>query len=562
MIEYLSIKNFALVEELNIHFSAGFNILTGETGAGKSTIIDALSLLLGGRAQAEYIRSGTDKAMVEGVFTLPQDKTVRTLLQELELEGEGNVLILSRELALNGRNICRINGRMLTLGQYRLIGLALVDIHGQHDHQALLQADKHRQFLDQFGGAEHLQLLEEVRMLYERCQMTKKELEALRASEQERLQKIDFLTYQREEIKQVQIQKGELEELTKEVNVLANAGKISENLGQAHERLFGGERGHSAYDLTGKALAGLQEIKHLDPFLEKLAEQLEPALYILEDSALQIRNYLDGLEYSPQKLEESEKRLHLLQDLCKKYGGDLEAVLAYGDTVAQELENWLGSEEREEELVRRYQEEKAAYQLKAELLSKSRQDLGQQLEAEVMQQLVDLAMPNVRFAVHFLPQQAASYGLEQVEFFISPNPGEPLLPVVKIASGGELSRIMLALKTILAQSDGIGTLVFDEIDAGIGGKAAQKVAEKLAEISLSQQVLCVTHAPLIAAVADTHLVLLKEVMNGRTSIRMHELREQERIDELARMLGGENPTTDLKNYAQKILQGKTKKDNK
>jgi len=562
MIEYLSIKNFALVEELNIHFSAGFNILTGETGAGKSTIIDALSLLLGGRAQAEYIRSGTDKAVVEGVFTLPQDKAVRTLLQELELEGEDNVLILSRELALNGRNICRINGRMLTLGQYRLIGLALVDIHGQHDHQALLQAEKHRQFLDQFGSAEHLQLLDEVRMLYERCQMTKKELEALTASEQERLQKIDFLTYQSEEIKQAQIRKGELEELTREVNVLANASKISENLGQVHERLFGGERGHSAYDLTGKALVGLQEIKHLDPALEKLAEQLEPALYILEDSALQIRDYLEGLEYSPQKLEESEKRLHFLQDLCKKYGGDLEAVLAYGDTVAQELEKWLGSEEREEELARRYQQETAAYQLKAELLSERRQALGQQLEAAVMRQLVDLAMPNVRFTVHFLPQQPASYGLEQVEFFISPNPGEPLLPVVKIASGGELSRIMLALKTILAKSDGIGTLVFDEIDAGIGGKAAQKVAEKLAEISLSQQVICVTHAPLIAAVADTHLVLLKEVTNGRTSIRVQELREQERIEELARMLGGENPTADLKNYAQKILQEKNGKGNK
>lgn len=559
MIEYLSIKNFALVEELNIHFSSGFNILTGETGAGKSTIIGALSLLLGGRAQTEYIRSGTEKAIVEGVFSLPQDHPVRTILNELELEAEDNALILSRELTFNGRNICRINGRILTLGQYRVIGLALVDIHGQHDHQALLHEDKHRQLLDLFGRAEHLQLLEEVKILYERCQKTKKELEALRASEQERLQKIDFLTYQIEEIKQAHLRKGELEELTREVNVLANAGKISENLGQAHERLFGGERGRSAYDLTGKALADLQEIKHLDSSLEKLAEQLEPALYLLEDTAFQIRNYLEGLEYSPQKLEENEKRLHLLQDLCKKYGGDLEAVLAYGDTMAHELEKWLGSEEREEELALRYQQDTAAYQLKAELLSQSRQALGQKIEAEVTQQLVDLAMPNIRFAVNFSPLEPASYGLEQVEFFISPNPGEPLLPVVKIASGGELSRIMLALKTILAKSDGIGTLVFDEIDAGIGGNAAQKVAEKLAEISLSQQVICVTHSPIIAAVADTHLVLLKEVTNGRTYIRVHELREKERIEELARMLGGENPTADLKNYAQKILQEKKRK---
>lgn len=561
MLEYIAVKNFALIEELHIHFSGSFSVLTGETGTGKSMIIDALALLLGGRAQADLIRSGTDKAVVEGVFSLPSADGLRILLEELDLVNEEQTLIMSRELSLNGRNICRINGRIMTLGQYRLIGMVLVDIHGQHDHQALLQEEKHLEFLDLYGGPEHLRLKNEVKTLYEDYLETKKQLEALKATEQERLQKIDFLTYQIEEIKQAHIQKGELEELTREVNVLANASKISENLGQAYEQLFGGDRENSAYDLASKALANLQEIKQMDPSLADLVAQLEPALYLLEEGALQIRDYLEGLDYSASRLEQSEKRLHLLQDLCKKYGHNLEEVLAYGEKISAELEKWLSSSERVEELGLECAQKKEAYQQKAELLSGKRKELGQNLEVQVTTQLIDLAMPNVLYSVGFVPTQPSVNGLEQVQFLICPNPGEPLLPVAKIASGGELSRIMLALKTILAEIDGIGTLVFDEIDSGIGGKAAQKVADKLVEISKSQQVICVTHSPLIAALADHHLVLEKEVVAGRTHTHVHELTEKERIDELARMFGGEAPSADLKNYAQKILKNNKFKGN-
>ena len=559
MIEYVSIKNFALIEDVTLRFSGNFNVLTGETGTGKSIIIDALTILLGGRAQSDFIRSGTDKAILEGAVYLSSNyTTVMELLDELGLKSEDNTLILSREITLNGRNICRINGRMLTLSQYRQIGLAIIDIHGQHEHQSLLQEDKHLEFLDQFGGAEQQQLKNEVKAKYISYLAAQKELEELKASEQERLQKIDFLSFQIEEIKQARLQPGEIEELTREVNVLTHAGKISENLNQAYYQLFGEERGNSAYDLLSKAVGNLQEIMMLDPSLEKLGTQLEPALYLLEEGALQIRTYLEELEYSPEKLAQSEKRLHLLQDLCKKYGATLEDVLAYAEKATVELDKWLSGSKRlqsvTEELTKKFEE----YRLKAELLSSQRKKQGQLLETKVTAQLAELAMPYVRFSINLFPCTPTVQGLDQVNFLISPNPGEPLMPVAKIASGGELSRIMLALKTILAEIDGIGTLVFDEIDSGIGGKTAQKVADKLEKISKSQQVICVTHSPLIAALADQHLILEKEVKQGRTRTIVRELKEKERVEELARMLGGENPSSDLKKHASLILKSKIK----
>ena len=369
------------------------------------------------------------------------------------------------------------------------------------------------------------------------------------------MQKIDFLQYQLNEIKGARIQKGEMEELAREVNILANAEKISASLAKAYEALFSGDRGNSAYDLVGKAISNLREIEHLDGSFKQLLSQLEPVLYMLEDGASQIKNYLEEMDYSPERLEESEKRLHFLQDLCKKYGADLEEVLAYAEKISAELEQLHSSSERGGQLALNCEKKQAEYQAQAESLSSKRKELGRKLEEQVTAQLIELAMPHVRFAVSTIPTPPAAYGLEQVAFLICPNPGEPLLPVAKIASGGELSRIMLALKTILAKIDGVGTMVFDEIDAGIGGQAAQKVAEKLAEISASQQVICVTHSPLIAALADHHLVIQKEVTPaGRTLTKVFELREKERIDELARMFGGENPSGDLKKYAEKILK--------
>ncbi|MDD4146167.1 MAG: DNA repair protein RecN [Clostridia bacterium] len=556
MLEHLFVKNFALVEDLTIDFSDNFNVLTGETGAGKSIIIDALALLLGGRAQTEFIRSGTEKAVLEGTFFIPNSPFVWELLHEMGIEDEDSTLVLSREISLNGRNVCRLNGRVFTLGQYQQLGLALVDLHGQHAHQTLLQGDKHLDLLDKFGGLAHQQLKQEVKEKYERYLVIKKELEELRASEKERLQKIDYLNFQSEEIKQAKIKLGELEELTKEVQILVHAEKISENLYLAYQQLFGEEKGVAAYDLLSKALDNLHELKELDSSLKNLAAQLEPALYLIEETALQIREYREEIDYSPTRLEQSENRLHFLKDLCKKYGPSIEDVLLHAQKVETELQKWHSSSERLEQLqgeVKKYLEE---YETTAKTLSQKRKKLAETLEIKVIAQLVELAMPDIRFAIKFLSSEPSAQGLEQVEFLISPNPGEPLLPVAKIASGGELSRIMLALKTIMAETDGIGTLVFDEIDAGIGGKAVQKVAEKLERISKSQQVICVTHSPLVAAIADRHLLLEKEVEKGRTRTIIQLLDEEERVEELGRMLGGENPSADLKKHASKILKRK------
>ncbi len=554
MLERLFIKNFALIEELSVDFSGSLNVLTGETGTGKSIIIDAVSVLLGTRAQTEFIRSGSEKASLEAVFCLTPKHPVHETLQSLGVEDEEPTIILTRELYLNGRNICRVNGRTVSLAQYRTIGLQIVDIHGQHDHQSLLQSEKHLDVLDRFGGTEHIRLVRENQECYAIWHAAKKELEELRSREQERLQRIDFLSYQIAEIKRAGLKPGELEELMREANLLANAEKINTRLQSAYYYLFGGERGISAYELVGKALGDINELRKIDSDLEKLGNQLEPGLYVIEETAGEIRNYLENLEYSPQRLEEVENRLQQIKDLCKKYGPAIGDVLNFFETAEAELAKWETSLERAEKLEHDVNTAWHIYEEKAGQLTKKRKELGAILENRVIAQLTELAMPHARFSVSLLTAEPTHKGLDEVEFLISPNPGEPLLPVAKIASGGELSRIMLALKTILADIDGIGTLVFDEIDSGIGGLAAQKVAEKLEKISESQQVICVTHSPIIAALADCHLLLDKVIELGRTKTLIRYLNDDERVDELVRMLAGDKQTEDLKRHALKIIK--------
>lgn len=554
MLERLYIKNFALIEELTLNLCEKFNVLTGETGAGKSIFVDAVSMLLGGRAQTEFIRSGTDKAVIEGVFLFPFDHPVFSLLNEWGIEEAEQEIILTRELSINGRNTCRINGRTFTLAQYRQFGQSLIDIHGQHDHQNLLQADKHLDILDKFAPDEHQILLQEVSQDYLKWVKTKKELEELYLKETERLALIESLQYKIKEIDQARIKPGELEELNRELSLLNHAEKIINETRQAYNYLFGNERGPSAYDLLSKALNHLHEVVKYDSHLEKIITQLEPALYVVEETSSAIRGYCEEIDYSPQHLETLEKRRHFLKDLIKKYGESLEDVLAYAQKSEEKLENLLNITEQTLCLEKKVKEYDEIYEKKAQQLSENRKEVAKVLERKVINELKDLAMPNAEFSVYLIPQVPTKKGKEQVEFFISPNIGEPLLPLVRIASGGELSRFMLALKTIMASSDGIGTLIFDEIDAGMGGKAAQKVAEKLKVISNSQQVICVTHSPIIAALADHHFQLTKEVSEKRTKTKVRYLEQEERIAELMRMLGGENQTEELRQYVQKIVK--------
>lgn len=554
MLERLSIKNFALIEEVSLSFCDNLNILTGETGAGKSIVIDAVGLLLGGRAQAEFIRSGAEKAYLEGVFRLTPKHHVAEILADLGLELEEDTLVLSRELAVNGRNSCRINGRTLALSQYRLVGLSIVDIHGQHDHQALLQAETHLELLDKFGGAESLKQLQDLKSKYDNWQSLSQELQEIRRREKERLQRIDFLHYQIAEIEQAKLRQGELAELGQEATLLVNAEKIVMNLNAAYRHLFSDERSLAAYDRLGKAISSLEEISKYDPKLADIVGGLEPLLYQLEDSSAEIRNYLDTIEYSPERLEAVESRLQLLKDLCKKYGPEEENVIQFLINAKEELAKWEKSGERAEELEQLVAEAEKEYSLRAKELFQTRKKIAGFLEEQVTAELVDLAMPHVKFAVSFKTGEPTAKGFDQVEFLISPNPGEPLLPVAKIASGGELSRIILALKTIIAHLDGIGTLIFDEIDTGIGGKAAQKLAEKLTAISNHQQVICVTHSPILAALADYHLHLDKETVDGRTRTIIKLLDQEERVAELVRMLGGDKPTEELVSHARQIMK--------
>jgi len=554
MLERLYIKNFALIAELEISFCEHFNVMTGETGAGKSIVIDAVSVLLGGRAQTEYVRSGMDKAVLEGVFYLPKQHKVFDLLKEAGIESDDQVIVMSREIAVNGRNACRVNGRTITLGQYRSIGLVIVDIHGQHDHQSLLQSENHINILDQFGGKEQLNTVRELKEKHTKWFLAKKELEELQARGKERLQRIDFLTYQIAEIREAQLKSGEMEELSREAQVLANAERISSQLNEAYRCLYGPERGVSAYELVSKALAGIFDVQKIDPSLEKLYTQLEPSLYEIEETAAELRNYLDKIEYTPERLEQVERRRQAIKDVFKKYGPTFEETMEFFERAQLELEKWENSTDRARELESIVEEAWLAYHDKARYVSDRRKELGKILEERITGELIELAMPDVRFSVTIQASEPSVRGVDQVAFLISPNPGEPLLPVSKIASGGELSRIMLALKILTADYDGIGTLIFDEIDAGIGGKAVQRVAEKLETISKSQQVICVTHSPLIAALADLHLYLEKNVMEGRTKTLVRSLTHEERVEELSRMLGGEKQTTELKQHALKILK--------
>lgn len=555
MLKRLYIKNFALIEEVFVEFNDKFNVLTGETGAGKSIIIDAVSLLLGGRAQTEFIRFGKERSLLEGVFELPGNHLVFQLLEELGIGYDEQTIILTREISVDGKNFARVNGRTLTLGQYRQIGLQIVDIHGQHDHQSLLQVEHHITILDKFGEHAHIFLANRVRESFNNWQAIKNELDNLKTKEQERLQRIDFLSYQLSEIGQAQLKEDEDEELKKEAALLGNAEKISGHMQKAYTFLFGGERSLSAYDLTAKALQNMEEIKNIDTRIERIYGQLEPSLYILEETAAEVRDYLEGIEFSPQKLEQVEKRLHLIKDLSKKYGATIKDIHDYEIKAQSELEYWQKSAELTEKLENELSQAWNEYNDLAIQLSQSRKSIANLLESRVKIELAELAMSDTEFSIQFTNAEASVRGLEKIEFLISPNPGEPLLPVVKIASGGELSRIMLAIKAIIADKDEIGTLIFDEIDSGIGGKAVQKLAEKLDRISNSQQVICVTHSPIVAAIADLHMLLIKKPEGDRTITMIYQLQENERVDEIVRMLGGEKQTENLRNYAAQLLRG-------
>lgn len=555
MLFSLDIQDFGLIDRQVIEFGPGLNVLTGETGAGKSILIEALQVALGGRAWSEYIRTGCEKARVTAVFALAEE--VADLKEKLAAWGiqleEDGLLIMSRELSRSGRNLCRLNGQPVPLSLYREVGGSLVDIHGQHENQSLFSPEKHRDLLDRFGGLWPLR--EEVAALYRRWRSISAELDEWQKGAQEKARRMDMLSYQIKEIDRASLNPGEEEELVRERQRLANAERIAMLASRCYALLYAGSgEVPPVVDLLGSVCRDLEELARLDGEVAPLLAATESALYQVEDVARELSRYRESVEYNPLRLQQVEERLARIKELKRKYGSTVEEVLRYREEAAAELEALSAGEEKSVALSGELQACRKEWEEKARALSQARRQAAAVLEKEVMRHLGDLEMEKAEFKV-FLEEvdQPSAAGCERVEFFISPNPGEPLRPLARFISGGELSRVMLAIRAILAGVDELPTLVFDEVDTGLGGRALAAVGEKLLEISTKRQVICVTHAAQVASLARTHWRINKVVKEGQTLAKLEKLDEGGRLAELARMLSGREEDVLAREHARHLL---------
>ena len=543
MLRELSIRNFALIEQLELSFYSGFSVLTGETGAGKSIIIDALGLLLGRRASTEMIRTGAESCVIQGVFAV-HDEEALGLLQEWGIDAEEE-LVITREVSNNGRNRCRLNGKLVSVSQLSELGAYLAEIVGQHDSRSLLNPNRHLMYLDAFGGDAHQRELDELRARHEAWSSIRREMTLLSGDERERNRRIDLLRFQLEEIADARLQTGEEEALLAERKRLANLDRLRKAVGTAYGLLSDSD-GHteSVVRKLNLAQAELERARAFDDELAAATELLASAVAQVGEVSLELWSYLDRFELDPERLNEVETRLDLIETLKRKYGDSVAEILKFADQAQQELEFLESSAERSQELQKELERAWSAWLEKARQVSLKRRELAAELEKKIEGQLADLNMSNTRFVVSFEDNGAQERmvpnhdGLEQVQFMIAPNVGEELKPLSRIASGGELSRVMLAIKVILAQAEAIPTIVFDEIDTGIGGQTAGKLAEKLKALSAACQVMCVTHLPVIASFGAHHYAVHKETSGERTTISVRELAKDGRIMELTRMLGG------------------------
>ncbi len=552
MLTELRIENFAIIQSLELEFAPGLTTFTGETGAGKSIILDAIVALLGGRIDATYIRAGAERAAVEGIFSIPAASraAVAAILEREDLDDEGEYLTLARELRQNGRSVARVNGRSVAVTLLREFGEFLVDIHGQSEHLSLLNVRQHLHLLDDFAAVRPA--LAAYRESYRSLRQVQKELNALRQSEQDAARKVDMLEYQVQEIESAALKADEEDELRQERARLANAESLASLAQQALMFIDeGSPETPAASDLLGQAASALDSLARIDAGQQALSEQMQALNDTLAEVSRDVRAYLENIEFNPRRLEQVEERLDLLQRLKRKYGGSLAAVLAFAEQARAELENITHASERIEALEQQENNLLSQAGSQAARLSALRTQAAGQLARGVEAELNDLSMAGARFSVQIersadpaglrLPAgERVSFdenGIDRVEFLIAPNPGEGLKPLVKIASGGETSRLMLALKKVLTQADAIPTLIFDEIDQGIGGRVGTVVGEKLWQLGRQHQVLCITHLPQLAAYGDQHFSVRKLVEDGRTSTRVEALYDQKRLMELAQMLG-------------------------
>lgn len=565
MLERLIIQNIALIEQLDIELSEGFNVLTGETGAGKSIIIDSVGLALGERASKELISTGKQKARVEAFFGIEGNSQIHGFLDDLGIDCEDDTLIIVREITASGKSICRLNGEIVPLATLKMITDQLVDIHGQHAHQSLLAPQKHIGMVDAYRSNEILPIRKRVGELYRQYNEVLKKLNSGFMSEAERERRLDILSYQINEIEKAKLSIGEESELKSELTLLSNAEQISSALEQSGE-LVSGDSG--ALDKLRRAVNALSKISELSPQYGEIFSRLDSTYYEIEDAAYQLRDMRLGYEYSPERLNELENRLDYINSLKRKYGGSVEAVLEFMREAQAEFEELTGSEEVRRKLFSERERIKNEYFIEANKLTKLRKASAEELSNNVMQQLHELGMEKARFSVMFSEPDGQLHGNggDELEFMLSANMGEPLKPLSKVASGGELSRIMLAIKTVCADADGIATLIFDEIDTGISGRTAVRVGERLIRVAKDHQVLSITHLPQIAAFADCHLLVEKHSDYDRTYTHLRKLNASERRLELARIMGSVSTDEAAVKYADELIETaerhKTDFDNK
>jgi DNA repair protein RecN (Recombination protein N) len=547
----LSIKNFAIIEALSVSFEKGLTVLSGETGAGKSIIIDAIHLLVGGRGSSEFVRHGEEKAEIEGLFQIDEKHPCMSKALEFGIEIEDGMVVLRRDIARSGKSVCRVNGKLVTISTLREIGSTLVDIHGQHEHQELMDETLHLSLLDQFGFNEISSSIAEYQIIFRRYEQTIKKLKHLNENEQQTAHRLDLIQFQLDEIQNANLKLNEDEELFEEKQKLNNFEKIFDAVKSSYTALQEEQKG---LDWIGMVMNNLEIAASLDSTYQTIYDAVSNSFYQLEDATQLLRSRLDNLEYDPHRLNVIEERLTEINQLKRKYGNSIVEILEYSSRIEEEIETLQNKETHIDQLEKELTSLRKDLSLEAKQLTDIRMKWAEKLTKLIHKELKELYMAKTVFHIRFDSDgQYTKNGSDKVEFYLTTNPGEPLKPLSKIASGGELSRIMLALKSIFSKHQGVTSIIFDEVDTGVSGRVAQAIAEKIYKVATNSQVLCISHLPQVAAMADTHLFISKVTKGGRTKASVELLTEDKKIKEIARMISGVEITDLTKKHAEELL---------
>lgn len=550
MLTELQIKNVAIIDSVNIEFGSGFNVLTGETGAGKSILIDSINMALGGRTSRELVRSGSDYAYAQAVFEV--SARVQKQLAQLDIETEDGMVILSRKVTAEGKSTSKINGITSPLNVVREVSELLLDIHGQQDNRSLLKPGAHREFIDDY--ANNSEVLSDYTEKYKAYIILKKQYDELKSSENDTERRLDLLRYSADEIEDAKLRAGEEEELTGRRDFLSNIESVMKNVSEAYTCLYGDEMTKSAYDMLDEASGCLESATEYDENLRGYSDAVASALADIDDVTRELKSYIDGVDYEANELDMLEGRLAMISDLKRKHScADVEELIECGEKFRAEIESIENLDGNLKALENEIKTAKSELALSGKKLTDSRITAGKKLSQAIMKELSELDMPKVKFDVRLDQTDFGTYGCDDIEFMISTNPGESLKPLSKIASGGEMSRIMLAIKSVLSENDIVDTMIFDEIDTGVSGRAAQKISEKICRISRSKQVLCITHLAQIASMGDSQYLIKKSSDGGHTSTNVKLLGRDERRDELSRIIGGVSVTETTQKAAEEML---------